>query len=843
MKAGLSDSTQARSTGHYQPLVAVVAALAAGILLDRYAVVNPRFAWGAAVALWVEWVLFLRAGRDRSAAAVLLCSVVLVGAAWHHVRWRLFSEDEIGRYARMDPRPVCVELVARASPRVVAAPPPNPLRLLPTKERTRILADAVAIRDQADWRTCSGRVTVMVNGRFDSLRAGDRFLMFGRLAAPRPLQNPGEFDFAEHARGDRVLAWLTAEFPGAIVPADSNDSGFGFARFIDDVRARGDSVLWRYLEPSQAALAEAVLLGAREHLDDSRFDPYLETGAVHILSVSGLHVGILAGFLFLFLRLGMLPRRLALILVAMIIVAYAMLTYAEPPIVRAAILVVLICVGRLAGRDVLSFNSLATAAIVVLIINPADLFRTGAQLSFLAIATFGAFGLQSIFSSPVDPLDRLIAQSRPWGIRQLYRMRRWVIGLIITSAMVWLVTLPLAMARFHLFNPIAIPLNVVMWVPTVAAMCSGFLLLVFGWFGPLASLFAWVCNTSLWALDGAVHLARDIGHGFWWVAGPDDWWLVGFYLLLAGFVVLNWPAWRWRLTLLVAWAGVAFAVAGYRALPRDTLTCTFLSVGHGCAVVVELPDGRTILYDAGHFGSPESGADSIARYLWSRGITRLDAIVISHNDADHFNAVPDLLVRVPARVVYVSPTMYHRPSRATGALREFFVRNRVTVREIAADQRFAADGPGKQVTIDVLHPPPEGVRGTDNANSIVLETTYRGRRILLTGDLEDGGLARVIELPPRDIDVLLAPHHGSAKSSPEEMAPWSRPEIVVVSGGFRGNLYPVQTTYARFGAKVLHTASVGAVQVTIDQVGMSVKPLGRPVARCQMPPISPRTDR
>lgn len=812
---------------HYQPLVAVVAAFAGGIVFDRYVGLSPRFAWGAATALLIEWALFFRAGRDRSAAAALLIAVALAGAAWHHGRWHLFSENEIGRYARLEPRPVCVEVVARAAARMLPAPPPNPLRLAPTTERTRLTADALSIRDETTWRECSGRVMLIVDGRLGSIRGGDKLRVFGRLSSPRPLQNPGEFDFAAYARGNRVLARLAVERPEAVLSVEGSASGYAFARGLDAIRAWGDSVLWRHLESSQAGLAEAVLLGAREYLDDSRLDAYIETGTVHILSISGLHVGILAGFLFLFLRLGLLPRGLALVSVAAIIVAYAVVTYAEPPIVRAAILVVLVCLGRLAGRDVLSFNSLAAAAIVVLAMNPADLFRTGAQLSFLAMATFGAFGLRSIFSSPEDPLDRLIAKSRPWVIRKLYGTRRWVIDLIVISAMVWLVSLPLVMARFHLFNPIAIGLNVVMWVPTVLAMWFGFLLLVTGWLPPLAAVFAAVCNASLAALDGAVHFARDLGYGVWWVAGPDDWWLVGVYSLLAGFVVVkSWPIWRWRATLLVAWVGIAFGVAGYRALPRESLTCTFLSVGHGCAVVVELPDGRTLLYDAGHFGSPENGAESIARFLWSRGITRLDAVVISHNDADHYNAVPDLLVRVPARVVYVSPTMYQRPSRATDALREFVVRNRIAVREVASGQRFGTQRGEGRVTIDVLHPPPAGVRGNDNANSIVLELTYRGRRILLTGDLEGDGLARVVEMPPRDCDVLLAPHHGSPKSSPEEMAPWCRPEYVVVSGGFRDDLYPVKTTYRRFGAEVLHTASMGAVQVTIDRAGTSVTSLG-----------------
>ena len=115
---------------------------------------------------------------------------------------------------------------------------------------------------------------------------------------------------------------------------------------------------------------------------------FVATGTVHLLVVSGLHVGILATGLFFALRMGFLRRGTALTLVAALVVAYAMIVGARPPVIRAAVLVVLLCMAAATGRRPLGFNSLAAAALVVLAMNPADLFRTGTQLSFLAMATF-----------------------------------------------------------------------------------------------------------------------------------------------------------------------------------------------------------------------------------------------------------------------------------------------------------------------------------------------------------------------------------------------------------------------------------------------------------------------
>ena len=147
-----------------------------------------------------------------------------------------------------------------------------------------------------------------------------------------------------------------------------------------------------------------------------------------------------------------------------------------------------------------------------------------------------------------------------------------------------------------------------------------------------------------------------------WVPGPEDWWLCGFYGglgVLAAFPRLR-PPRRWCVGLLAVWIVVGFSTAGKLSEQEcsERLDCTFLSVGHGCAVLLELPSGQTMLYDAGRLGWPKGGARVISEFLWHQGLTHLDAVVISHPDADHFNALPELLERFSVGVVYVSPIMF-----------------------------------------------------------------------------------------------------------------------------------------------------------------------------------------
>jgi competence protein ComEC len=253
------------------------------------------------------------------------------------------------------------------------------------------------------------------------------------------------------------------------------------------------------------------------------------------------------------------------------------------------------------------------------------------------------------------------------------------------------------------------------------------------------------------------------------------------------------------------------------------LACHFVAVGHGVSVLVELPNGRNLLYDSGHLGSPLPGVRSVSSVLWSRGITHLDAIVISHADADHFNAIPGLLERFSVGVIYVSPVMFENLPPAVKELRDSISRSRVPVRETFGGQSLAV---GRGTKIEVLHPPRKGVLSSDNANSIVLLVEHGGRRILLTGDLESPGLDDLLAEEPLDCDVVLAPHHGSPRSNPGRFADWSRPEFVVISGR-RGiadlaTIESVKHSFRLRGAEVFHTAEDGCVRIEASSRGLSV---------------------
>jgi len=823
--APAANAKRTRSPPRYYPLVITAAAACAGIVADRHAGL-PLGVWlAAAVAAWIAWLALWRRGWDRAAGAVLLAAVAGWGGAWHHGRWSLFAEDDLGFYAREEQEPACVEAMALDTARRLPAPRPDPMRAIPAGDRTMLELAVLAVRDGADWQPASGRARLLVDGHLLGVHAGDRIRVFAQLAAPSPPQNPGEFDYAAHARADRRKSVLRAEFPDcvtAVAPA----GWASWRRWLDAARGAGHRLLWEHVDPRRAGLASALLLGIREEVSAEETEAFLQTGTIHVLSISGLHVGLLAGVMMLVVRRVLVPRVPAAALVGATVVLYTLLAGAEPPAVRAMVLVLILCASYALGRQALGMNSLGAAALVVLALNPADLFRVGVQLSFLCVMGLIWF---SSYGFPMDPmqraLDRLVAASRPWPSRVAMHARDWLLHLTLLGGVIWLLTLPLVMARFHLVSSVALVLNTLLWLPTLVVLCAGLGVLVFGGLvPPVAAAFGWSCDQTLalvqWAIEGAAGLPLS----YFWVSGPADWWLAGFYGglgIAVAFPRLR-PPRRWCLALAAGWVALGLTPGLLRDLGqghRARLDCTFLSVDHGCAVLVRFPSGGTLLYDAGSSPSPQFATRSIAAALWSRGIRHLDAVVLSHADADHYNGLPGLLERFSVGVIYVSPVMFDRHKPGLTALEEAVGRSGVPVRPIHGGSRLRV---GEGCQVEVVHPPRQGGIGSDNANSLVLAIEYLGRRVLLPGDLDGPGLRAVMAEEPWPCDVLLAPHHGSRSSNPPGLAQWCRPRWVVVSGGRRFDVRQTLGAYRDIGSQVLHTAELGSIDVVMEATGVSV---------------------
>jgi competence protein ComEC len=435
--------------------------------------------------------------------------------------------------------------------------------------------------------------------------------------------------------------------------------------------------------------------------------------------------------------------------------ASALLTGGRPPALRSAVTVAAACGALVLRRRTLPANLFALAWLVVALVNPADLFTIGCLLSFLSVAVLawgtGAAGARNVI--PPDPLDRLIEQSRPAWQRVLRAVGRKVGEAYLITALVWLTVTPLAASRFHVVPVVGLLLGPPLVLLTAVALLAGFALLAAAVVcPPLAALFAVVVHLSLAACEALVDAGTHLPGGQWYIGDIPEWWLWVFYAGLLA--VLTQPALRRRWARAVpaglGWLCVGL-LAGASRLPDGELRCTFLAVGHGGCTVLETPDGRTLIYDAGALGGPDVTRRVIAPYLWTRGVHRIDEVFISHGDLDHFNGLIPLLDRFAVGQVTTTPTFSRKETAGVTQTLEALQTRGIPLCVVkSGDVRTAGD-----LRLEVLHPPAAGPAGNENARSLVLAVCHAGHTLLLTGDLEGPGQERVLSLQERRAEILI----------------------------------------------------------------------------------------
>ena len=809
----------------YCPLLAVAVAFLGGILADRS---FHHFSLGiwlviCVTALAVAW-RFRRAEGFQNFAALTLFSTLCLGGAYADLRWNYFAANDLGRYAPEQPQPICCEAVLTSPVTYRPAPAHNPLRALPAGPSSQTTVQVVRLRNGRTWQDVSGECRLRVAGTLPKLAPGQRLQIFGRFAKPTPALNPGQRDWAKRDRGAGHLA----ELYSSRVECLSIKGEHVAPSLVDRMRNGCEANLADYIQTNQQPLAAALLLGNRGQLDEDSTEAFFQTGVIHLLVVSGLHIGMAAAMLLFLARIMSVPWNLALLFSALAILAYALVTGMRPPVIRACLMTSLGLAALSVGRSVAILNLLAAAALTVAIYNPSELFNAGTQLSFLSVTALYGLSVWSRLRQVFDPFEELIRKYRSWPKKLFDWCARQALLLATASLVAWAVTTPLVARTFHLSTPGTVLVTPVLWPLVAIALATGLGVMLLGWIPPLANLLGWVCGTCLSWIQAIVNLAHSLEFGSFYCPGPQVWWLVGLY---AGLALIAWwglspSRWRWYAAALVAWSAIGLLFASFSRLDDGELRCTFLAMGHGTCAVVELPSGQTLLYDAGSLNSPEHASRTIAEFLWSRGITRIDAMVLSHADVDHYNAVPGLLDRFPIGVVYITPLMFD-PIATQGRLtapeylREVLAKEDIPLREIWMNDRL--DVADEEVTIEALHPPRTGVIGRDNANSLTLLVGYQGKRILLPGDLEEAGIEAVTAERAEDVDILLAPHHGSAGSDPPGFAAWCSPEFVTVSGRSPTRTTHANRSYKEAGAQVLHTSDRGAVEFTLSASDLALK--------------------
>jgi competence protein ComEC len=669
---------------------------------------------------------------------------------------------------------------------------------------------------------------------------GERVEVRGALNLAPPASHPELFDYRAFLRQQGIGALGTVWAPGAFrVSGGEGGRASRLSRLLRPLMVWRRGVLERFeraLPPDHAGVMQCMLLGETNGLTPSVREAFLRVGGLHLFSVSGVHTAFLAALVFWVCLLFLAPPRASAWLMMAALAVYVVLVEFRAPVVRSAVMAGCLALPFAMRRTVDSLNALSLGAFGTQLFDPCAVFRVDFQLSYLC-------ALSLIVLYPVIlEMVRLPAAAQPIG-----RCRRWLRwgyegfvgpGLAVSLAS-QLAVLPFLSIGYHQVSLIGFFANLFL-VPWSGLLIGfGWLFaLVGGWSAGLEGILAaWVSGLTWVFLKAAEGLAKVPGGVLnlvsfpWWVAG-------GYYMLLfsgphmrmgrfPGAVEVRRARILLRLMVILAfliWLPiVACFVAPYftrtgaqpGARPGGELQVTTLDVGQGDSILLEMPNGRAILVDAG----PPNRGRTILGYLRAEGVTELDALVLTHSDADHIGSAAELLDGVPVECVYVgsdrAETQLQRELDATVA------RHGIPVRPVRRGDRLQAD---PSVEIEVLNPEKGSRDGSDaNEQSVVLLVEYGQKKFLLEGDADTEAEREMLEAygpQALDVDVLKAGHHGSQSSSSQPFLDALTPEVALISVAAKNRYnHPHPSIVERLrqeGATVYSTAQQGVLEVRTD---------------------------
>jgi competence protein ComEC len=663
------------------------------------------------------------------------------------------------------------------------------------------------------------------------LSTGDRLEIVVRLRRPTNYRNPGVFNFRRYLERQGIFWTGTIRNPRLITVLER---GPHFWRLTDSFENTIKNRLSRpFVEDRHTrGLILGMVLGLKHDLTATVERDFQAGGLYHLVVVSGFNLAVVAAAVmyvsrFFFVRRGM---RMALVVAA--IALYCFVVGFQPPVVRAAVTVCIVIASRLLDRDNSPMNTIALAAMLLLLLDATSLEDASFQMTFAAAASVAGIGIPAArwllhtlherlrdFNN-IDLDGFLPSEVADWRVaRRMFCERHglpaWTVTLswriygifaesLIISLAVEVVFVIFMVESFHRLSPIAAILNVPAGLIAGVVTPLGLLMILMP--EPVATPLAWILQQLLNILLGVLHGALSLPFATLRVPSAPAWLWCVYGLAVSALVAGIHRRKAWLLG-----AGVASAAAfrlvitfgDFSPPAPGSTTVTFLDVGQGDSSLIEFPDGRRMLVDgggvaAGRFLELQDqstfsiGEDVVSAYLFSRGIRRLDQIALTHAHNDHLSGLFDVLSNFEVGELWLGRNPMIPAYRA---FLELAQQRSVPLRLVEAGERIGE--------FDVLHPPGRWRvrRAAENNDSVVLLLRSAGQTALFTGDLE-------LPLPGIDfVNLLKVSHHGSRGV---RMRVKSDVRVISVGGNNPfGHPHPS-------ALPALRTDLLGAIEVTLE---------------------------
>jgi competence protein ComEC len=648
---------------------------------------------------------------------------------------------------------------------------------------------------------------------YDIMRPGYRIVLTGTYLKGKDKRNPGGFDYNAYLRSKAITGILNVDDRKDIIIIDEDSNLFNNAIFQS--RKYIDEQIRKLHSAETASLLRGLLLADRKEIDKETKTQFINSGVVHVLAVSGLHVGFIA--LIIILLFGRFNIYLRSLITIIGLIAFMLLTGVPPSVFRATVMAVVIIVAFLTNRTTNIFNSLAIAALIILIINPYEIYSPGFQLSFSAVLAIGA--IYPHFSIAVNKLH----------IKS--KIMKYVLLFFGVSLSAQLGTLPFTVLYFEKLSVIALLSNLIV-IPAIGIIIALAVttLLINSLLPVVASFYAVTNDTITSLLLSFINFTGELGYSHIKIPAYSVYDAVIFYLFLIFFLQIV-----RKLKYKVAYAVVLiFTIANVlvfsslddEPLLRDNeLSLLMIDVGQGDAILIKTPGNKTILIDAGlatfYFDYGESVILPLLDHL---GIDKVDYGFVSHLDNDHYGGFVSLIQNNKIGEIYkpALDTSANKDIRFESFLIEEDVRiNYYDSQVLIFDNcrlYFLRNKESNKV-----------YNLSSNNRSGILKLVYGNRSFLFTGDAESRVEKILVDDYQEflDVDVLKVGHHGSKTSTSEKFFNYVTPEYALISAGIKNKFgHPHSSVVSRLknnDVKTFRTDESGAVLLTCDGENIAIK--------------------
>ena len=636
--------------------------------------------------------------------------------------------------------------------------------------------------------------------------------------------NPGQFDAASYYKNEGYTGILNAENIRIVKEEES----FSPDIYLHRLNLAISDKYKKILGDKNAGSLSAMVLGDKRGLDEEIKELYQENSISHLLSISGLHISLLGGAVFLFLRRLKVSFRFPLIASSIILIIYGAFTGFSVSTSRAVIMMSVLFISFVIGKSYDLPSGLALAALILIVMNHRVIYQSGFLLSFFAVIGIFYIMPELLYIFKVDIYHK----------RGIIKGLHLLLASIISSISILLATLPIVLNNFYEVSLTGIILNIIviplMSLVVITGLLGGFVALVSEILGSfilgithyILNLYTLFCRLG----DRLTFLRLIIGK-------PDKWQIVLYYLLLVilfYFLALkrrenkidllkNNLSKEYNTSKRIVVTGLmtftSFLIIAYK--PRE-FSINMLDIGQGDCFVVN--DGNNDIYisDCGSTTVQNVGKTRLLPFLKSKGWGKVDTIFISHMDKDHVNGVNDLLKCAEITIGRIIISASYKSDKLNCAELEE-LKELAKMRDIKLFYMKKGDEiVGKDISFRCIYPTGEEDIKDQNEASIVMRMDYKGLSMLFTGDIAGSTEEKIIEGSDRDTldcDILKVCHHGSKNSSTDDFLKKVSPKLYLISCGLMNRYgHPHRDALSRMteeGGRILRTDHMGGTQIKL----------------------------